>query len=94
MADLLLDLVAQVLQALQILARLSDAALGLAAPLLVARYARRLFDEGAHILRLRFDDARDHALLDDRVAARAQARAQEQLRDVLAAAAHAVDEII
>jgi hypothetical protein len=37
--------------------------------------------------------ARDHALFDDRVAARAQAGAQEQLRDVLAAAASTVDEI-
>ena len=42
---------------------------------------------------LRLDDARDHVLLDDRVAARAEAGAEEQLRDVLAAAAHAVQEV-
>ncbi len=92
-ADLLLDLVAQVLQALEVLARLGDPALGLAAALLVARYARGLLDERAHLFRTRLDDARDHALLDDRVAARAQSRAEEQLRDVLAAAAGTVDEV-
>ncbi len=36
---------------------------------------------------------RDHALLDDGVAARAQAGAQEQLGDVLATAAGAVEEV-
>ncbi len=77
-ADLLLDLVAHVLQALEVLARVGDAALGLAAPLLVARDAGRLLDEGAHVLGLGLDHARDHALLDDGVAARAQAGAEEQ----------------
>ena len=93
MADLLVDLVAHVLQALEVLARLAYAAFGLAAPLLVLRDASRLLDEGAHVLGLGLDDARDHALLDDRVAARAEAGAQEQLRDVLAAAARAIDEV-
>jgi hypothetical protein len=40
-----------------------------------------------------FDHARDHALLDDGIAARAEAGAEKQLRDVLAATAAAVDEV-
>ncbi len=92
-ADLLVDLVAQVLQALHVLARVGDAAFGFLAALLVARDARGLLDEGTHVVAARLDDARDHALLDDGVAARAQARAQEQRGDVLAAAARAIDEV-
>ena len=91
--ELLLDFVAQVAQAGQVLARVRDAALGLAAPLLVARDAGGLLEEGPHLVGLRLDDARDHALLDDRVAARAEAGTEEQLRDVLAAATRAVQEI-
>ena len=49
-ADLLVDLVAHVLQALEVLARIGDAALGLPAALLVAGDAGGLFDEGAHVL--------------------------------------------
>ena len=93
MPELLLDLVAQVAQAGQVLARVRDAALGLAAPLLVARNAGGFLEEGPHLVGLRLDDARDHVLLDDRVAARAEAGAEEQLRDVLATATHAVQEI-
>ena len=94
MADLLLDLLAQIIQAIEVLARLGDAALGLAAALLVARNARRLLEERAQIIRACLDDARNHALLDDGVAARAQSRAEEQLRDVLAPHLGAVDEVI
>ncbi len=92
-ADLFLDLIEHVLQALKILTRVGDARLGLLAALLVARDTGGLLDEGAHVLGLRVDDARDHALLDDRVAARTQAGAEEEVGDVLAAAAAAVDEV-
>ena len=92
--DLLVDFVAHVLQALEVLARVGDARLGLLAALLVTRDAGGLFDEGAHVVGLGLDDARDHALLDDGVAARAQAGSEEQLRDVLAAAARAIEEIV
>src|SRR5207244_1442796 len=63
--DLLLHLVAHVLEPLEILAGLGDARLGLLAPLLVARDTGGFLDEGAHVLALRLDDARDRALLDD-----------------------------
>ena len=92
-ADLFLDLIAHVLQPLEVFARLGDAHLGLLAPLLVTRDAGRLLHEGAHVIGLGIDDARDHALLDDRVAARAEPGAEEQVGDVLAAAAGAVDEV-
>ena len=91
--DLLLHLVAHVLEPLEILAGLGDARLGLLAPLLVARDTGGFLDEGAHVLALRLDDARDRALLDDGVAARAEPRAEKQVGDVLAPAAHAVDEV-
>ena len=73
-ADLLFHLFAQIVQPIQILARVADAVLGFAAPLLVARNAGGLLQERAQIIGPRLDDARDHALLDDGVAARAQAR--------------------
>ena len=92
-ADLLLDLVAQVLQPLEVLARLADAHLGFLAALLVTRDAGGLLDKGAHVFAAGVDHAGDHALLDDRVAARPKAGAEEQVGDVLAAAAHAVDEV-
>ena len=72
--ELLLDLVAQILEALEILARVRNAVLGLAATLLVLRDAGRLFEERAQLLGLRLDEPRDHALLDDRVAVRARRR--------------------
>ena len=93
-ADLLVDFVAHVLQALEVLARVGDARLGFLAAFLVTRDAGGFFDEGAHVIGLRLDDARDHALLDDGVAAAAEAGAEEQLGDVLAAAARAVQEIV
>ncbi len=92
--DLFLDFVANVLQSLEVLAGVADAIFGFLAALLVTGDAGRLFDEGAHVFGLALDDTGDHALLDDRVAARAEAGAEEQLRDVLAAAADAVQVVI
>jgi hypothetical protein len=92
-AQLLLELVAQIREAREVVSRVGDAGLGLAAAFLVARDARGLLEERAHVLGPGLDDPRDHVLLDDRVAARAQARAEEHLRDVLAPAPRAVEEI-
>ncbi len=50
-ANLLLHLFAQIVQPIQILAGMADAVFGFAAPLLVARDARRLLQEGAQIVR-------------------------------------------
>jgi len=76
-----------------VLARVGQAVLGLAAALLVARHARGLFQEHAQFVGPGLDDARDHALADDGVAARAQAGAQEDVMDVAATDLLVVDEI-
>ncbi len=93
-AQLLVDFLAQVVEPVQVLARVRDAALGLAAAFLVPGDAGGLLEKATHLVGPRVDHARDHVLLDDRVAARAEARAEEQLGDVLAPAAAAVEEII
>ena len=93
-ADLGLDLAPDIVDAIEVLACVADARFGLAPAFLVTRDAGRLFDETAQVLGLGLDDARDHALLDDRVGTRAQPGAQEQIGDVLAPAAGAVQEIV
>jgi hypothetical protein len=82
-----------VLDALQVLARVGQAVLRLAAALLVFRDAGRLLEEDAQLFRARFDDARDHALADDGVGARPQARAEEDVLDVAPAHGLAVDVV-
>ena len=93
MADLLVHFVAQIQDAGKVFARVGDPPFGLAAALLVEGNASGFFDEGAHVVGARLNDARDHALFDDRVAARTQAGTEEQLRDVFAPATATVDEI-
>ncbi len=92
--ELLLHLVAHVVQALEVLLGVMDAALGLAAALLVLGDAGGLLQEHAQLVGLGLDQARDGALLDDGVAAGAEAGAEEQVGDVAAAAAHAVEEVV
>ncbi len=91
--QLLLHLVAQVGQARKVLACVPDAVLRLAATLLVTGNTGSFLEERAHLVGSGLDHPRDHVLLDDRVAARAEPRAEEHLRDVLAAAARAIQEI-
>ena len=67
-----------------------DARFGFLAALLVLRDAGRLFEMIAQLFRRRFDDLADHALLDDRVAARTKAGAEEHVGDIAASAANAV----
>jgi hypothetical protein len=80
------DFLAHVVEAVEVLAGVADAGFGFLAALLVLGDAGGLFQVDAQVLGLGLDDLRDHALLDDRVAARAQARAEEQIGDVAAAA--------
>ena len=83
----------QIGQPLQMLAGVFEPAFGFAAALFVFGNARRLFDIGAQFLRPRFDNPRNHALLDHCVAARADAGAQKQIGDVAAAHRLAVDVV-
>ena len=91
--ELALQLLAQVGQARQVLVGAADAALGLAAALLVLGDTGGFLDEVAQILGLGLDQLADHALLDDRVAARPEARAEEDVGNVAAPALGAVEEI-
>src|SRR6185369_9831831 len=61
------QLAQDVVDARQVLARVLEARLGLAATLLVLRDARGLLEEQAQLLGLALDDPRDRALADDRV---------------------------
>src|SRR6202043_2570958 len=87
-------LIAHIVQTIQILARLADAIFGFSPALLGAPYPGRLLQEGPQIVGPGLDDPRDHALLDDGIAAGTQTRSEKQLGDVLAAHLRAVDEII
>ena len=77
----------------EVLARVLQARLGLAAALLVLRDAGGLFEEQPQLLGLALDDARDRALADDRVGARPEARAEEHVLHVAAAHRLVVDEV-
>ncbi len=69
---------------------MADAGLGLPAAFLILGDARRFFEEDPQFLGLGLDEPRDHALLDDGVAARPQAGTQENIGNIPAPAAGAV----
>ena len=87
------QLAQDVVDARQVLARVLQARLGLAPALLVLRDAGRFLEEEAQLLGLALDDPRDRALADDRVGARAEAGAEEDVLDVAPAHRLAVDVI-
>ncbi len=88
------ELLAHIAEAGQIVAGLGNAGFGFPAPLAIARDPRGLLDQRAQLFRTRFDQAADHALLDDGVAARAETRAEEQVGDIAPAAAGVVEEVL
>ncbi|MNO83023.1 hypothetical protein D3C76_743130 [compost metagenome] len=90
---LALQLFAQIGQALEVLKGATDAVFGFAAALLVLGNAGGFFDEVAQVFGPGLDQLGDHALFDDRVAARAQARAEENIGNVPAPTFGAVEEI-
>jgi len=87
------QLAQDVFDARQVLARVLEAVLGLAAALLVLRDARGFLEEQAQFLGFGFDDAADRALADDGVGARAQAGAEEDVLHVAAAHRLVVDVV-
>ncbi len=91
--ELAVELAQDVFDAGQVLARVGQAVFGFAAPFLVAGHAGRLFQEHPQLFRARLDQAVDHALADDGVAAGAQAGAQEDVVNVAAADLLVIDEI-
>ena len=92
--DLVAEFLADILDPQQILAGIFQPTLSFLAPLLVAGNARRLFEKNAQIVRPRLDDARDHALADDRVSPRTQPGTEKKIGDVLAPDLLVVDEVI
>ena len=92
--ELLADFLAQVAEAVEVFARVADAGFGFLAALLVLGDAGGFLEVHAQVFRARLDDLADHPLLDDRVAARAQAGAEEQVGDVAAAALGAVEVVV
>src|SRR5690606_42113873 len=94
MLQLAAQLIAQVGQAFQVLLGAAHAVFGLAAALLVFGDTGGFFDKYAQLVLLGFDQFRDHALLDDRVAARAKTGAEEDVGDIATAAFLAVQKII
>ena len=91
--ELFAELFADVVDALQVFARVLDAVLGLAAPLLVLGDAGGFFQVHPQLPRAGLDQLADHALLDDGVTARSEAGTQEDVHDVPAPAFVAVQEI-
>src|SRR5581483_5043002 len=91
---LAVELAEHVLNAHEVVARPLHLPFGGDLPAPEARGARRLFDEEAALLGLRVDELVDAALLDDRVRLRADARPEEELRDVLQATGSAVDGVL
>ena len=94
MRQIALQLVAQVGQTLQIFRGAAHTTLGFAPTLLVLGNAGRLFNENAQLLRLRLDQTRHHALLDNRVATRTQTRAKKQIGDVASPALRPVEVVL
>ena len=92
--ELLVHFLAQVVEAVEVLAGGLDARFGFLAALLVLGDAGGFLQVHAQVFGAGLDDLADHALLDDRVAARAKTGAQEKVGDVAAAAAGAVEVIV
>ena len=87
------ELLAQVVQPIEILQRVAHPVLGLAPAFLVPGDSRRFLDDVAQVIGLRLDDPRDRSLLDDRVAARTEPGAVEHIHDVAAPAPRAVQPV-
>ncbi len=93
MLKLLVNFFAQVIEAIKVFASVTNALFGFLAALLVFGDAGGLFQEHAQFFGPGLDDLADHALLDDRIAARPKTGAQEQVGDVAAAATGAVEVV-
>ena len=87
------ELLAQIVQPIEILDRVAHPVLRIAPALLVLGDSCRFLEKVAQIVRLRLDDPRDHSLLDDRVAARPEPGAEEHIHDVAAPAPRPVQPV-
>ena len=92
--QLTLQFLAQIGQAREVFLGATNTVFGFAAAILVAGNTGCFFDEQAQFFRLGFDQPRNHALLDDRVAARAKAGAHKDVGNVAATALGAIEEVL
>ena len=92
--DLLVHFLAQVGQALEILAGMANPGFGFLAPFLVLGNAGSFFQVNAQVFGPGLDDLGNHSLLDDRVTTRAKAGTEEQVGDVATAATRAIEVIV
>ena len=93
MLQLLGQFLTNVVDTQQIFTRVFQACFGFSAALAVFRHAGGFFEKYPQLFRLGLDDARDHALFDNGVSARAQAGAEENIGNIAAAHHHVVDVI-
>ena len=91
---LFIQFISQIPDSVEIVLSMSNPDLGFPAAFLVFGDARSFLDGGAQGLGLGLDQARDHALFDNGVAARPQAGAQKQVGDVLAPTTGTVEIIV
>ncbi len=80
--EVAVELAQDVVDAGEVVARVAQPVLGLAAALLVLGHTSRLFQEQAQFLGLAFDDPADRPLADDRVGTRAEPGAEEHVLHV------------
>ena len=93
MIQLLGEFLPDVIDAQQIFSSVTQPRFGLTTALAVLGYARGFFEKYPQVLRLGFNHARNHALLNDGVGARAQAGTQKNIRNIAPAHWDVVDVI-
>ena len=91
--NLTTKLAAQIAQAIQVVAGMTDAIFGFAAALFVFRYAGGFLEIHPQFFRFGLNEVTDHSLLDDRIAAWTKAGAEEHVQDVASTAALTVQEV-
>ncbi len=93
LVEVVVQFAKNVFDAREVLSRVFQAALGLAAALLVFRDASGFFEKQAKLFGLAFDDAADGALADDGVGARPEAGAEEHVLHVASTHGLVVDVV-
>ena len=94
MGELFFQFQANIVYAQQILARVANAQFGFAAAIAVFRHTCRFLKKYAQFLRFGLNNARDHALFNNGVCARAQPGTEENVGNILASDVLVVDVII
>ena len=92
--DLFFDLLKHIHDASEIFLGVFNAGGGFAATLFVLRNAGCFFQKHSHFFGLRFDQPRNHALFNDRIAARPEPGPKEYTGNVLTSTFRAIQKIV